>query len=204
MPIISDTLTVSIEPAGASVYLKRFAADESGAFPPRRLVGTTPIKEMRVARGDYVLTVEREGYATFERTISSALCRAEGKRNPGVTIVEGKLVESARVPERMTFVPGGKYRLVGWGRPTEASVQLDDFFIDKYEVSNREFKEFVAAGGYLKREFWRHRSSKDGREISWRRRRARCATARAAGPRTLSNGNPPEGKENHPVTNVTW
>ena len=55
----------------------------------------------------------------------------------------------------MVFIPGGEYSLVNWSRPTEKKVNLDDFFIDKYEVTNAEFKEFIVAGGYVKKEFWK-------------------------------------------------
>ena len=74
---------------------------------------------------------------------------------------------AAAVPARMVFVPGGEYRLISWSRPTDRRVRLDDYFIDKYEVSNQEYKEFVNAGGYVKRELWRHPFVKDGRTISW-------------------------------------
>ena len=67
----------------------------------------------------------------------------------------------------MVFVPGGDYRLVSWSRPTDRRVRLDDYFIDKYEVSNQQYKEFVNAGGYVKREFWKHPFVKDGRTLSW-------------------------------------
>ena len=59
---------------------------------------------------------------------------------------------ASAVPDRMAFVPGGDYRLIAWSRPTDRRVRLADYFIDKYEVSNREFKEFISAGGYVKRE----------------------------------------------------
>jgi eukaryotic-like serine/threonine-protein kinase len=57
MPTISDTLSVTTEPPGALVYLKRFSADESGQFPPRELVGATPVKDLRIARGQYVIQI---------------------------------------------------------------------------------------------------------------------------------------------------
>jgi hypothetical protein len=41
----------------------------------------------------------------------------------------------------MVFVPGGDYQLQGWDIPYDRSVRLADFFIDKFEVSNRQFKE---------------------------------------------------------------
>ena len=54
----------------------------------------------------------------------------------------------------------------GRGRPIGACAS-SDYFIDKYEVSNQEFKEFITAGGYVKREFWTHPFVKDGRTLSW-------------------------------------
>ena len=42
----------------------------------------------------------------------------------------------------------------------------DDYWIDKYEVTNREYKEFVDAGGYLDERYWMHQFVKDGRKLS--------------------------------------
>ena len=66
------------------------------------------------------------------------------------------------MPAGMVFVPGGDYRLVAWSRPTDCRVRLDDYFIDKYEVSNRDYKEFINAGGYVKRDYWPPPFVKDG------------------------------------------
>ena len=66
----------------------------------------------------------------------------------------------------MVFVPAGEYSLVNWSRSTEEKVNLDEFFIDKYEVSNAEFKEFVSRPAVTgKKNFGNIRSSKDGKEI---------------------------------------
>jgi formylglycine-generating enzyme required for sulfatase activity len=39
-------------------------------------------------------------------------------------------------------------------------IWVNDFYLDKYEVTNREYMKFVNAGGYVKSIFW----SKDGQE----------------------------------------
>ncbi len=52
-------------------------------------------------------------------------------------------------------------------------VYLDGFFIDKYEVTNKEYKAFVTATGYTP-------------------------------PGTWENNTYEEGKDDHPVNNVTW
>lgn len=60
------------------------------------------------------------------------------------------LVEHSRKFEDMTLIPGGKY-LVGTNDPfftgdregPEREVAISDFYLDRYEVSNRNFREFV-------------------------------------------------------------
>ncbi len=58
LPAVSDTLTVTSDPPGAEVYLTRFVA---GVDEPRALVGRTPLTNVRVARGDYVMTAGEGG-----------------------------------------------------------------------------------------------------------------------------------------------
>ncbi len=119
--------------------------------------------------------------------------------------LEVKLAEAANVPARMAFVPGGDYRLVGWSRPTAERVRLDAYLIDKYEVTNREYKEFINARGYLDRKFWQHKFIKDGRELSWEEalREFKDQTG-LPGPRSWRNQEIPEGKAEHPVVDITW
>ena len=50
MPIISNTISVKTDPAGAQVYLRRFVPDDAGKSASRQLVGTTPLENLRVAR----------------------------------------------------------------------------------------------------------------------------------------------------------
>jgi formylglycine-generating enzyme required for sulfatase activity/predicted Ser/Thr protein kinase len=230
VPIISDDLSVSTEPAGAHVYLKRFASGEAGKIQQRQLIGTTPISNLKIARGDYIIYIEKDGYAPIQRTVSSALDRqtkalfgplklrrevkaVEGKSGESTFLFDAdapirnqaKLIPSAQAPERMVFVPGGEYRLVSSGKPTEAAVRLDDYFIDQFEVSNREFIEFINAGGYLKKEFWKYPFNKDGKDLPWEEamRLFRDRTG-LPGPRGWSNQKYPDGKEDHPVTDITW
>jgi formylglycine-generating enzyme required for sulfatase activity len=206
MPTISDTLSVATDPARAQVYLKRFSADESGRFPPRELVGATPINNLQIARGEYILYVERDGYARTEQTLSGAILQnSKLIVVPKPIRIEQKLIERDKMPDRMAFVPGGEYRLVAWARPTEERVRLDDYFVDKYEVSNQEYKEFINAGGYFKKQYWRHSFVKDGRALTWEEaiKDFRDGTG-LPGPRSWSSQNFPEGKAEYPVTDITW
>jgi formylglycine-generating enzyme required for sulfatase activity/dienelactone hydrolase len=105
----------------------------------------------------------------------------------------------------MVYVPGGEYSLVNWSRPTAKKVNLDDFFIDQLEVTNAEFKEFIVAGGYVKMGFWKIPFVKDGKEIPLEEavKFLKDKTGLPA-PRSWTNQTFPDGKANHPVTDITW
>ena len=44
---------------------------------------------------------------------------------------------------------------------------LRDFWIDRFEVTNRQFKTFVDAGGYRREELWKHPFVENGRTLPW-------------------------------------
>jgi formylglycine-generating enzyme required for sulfatase activity len=169
-------------------------------------VGTTPLNDLRIARGQYILYIEKSGYAKIERTISGATLHT------GTLVVlpepldlNEKLLPADQVPDRMVMVTGGDYRLVAWARPTEARVRLNDFFIDKYEVSNQEYKEFINGGGYLKKQYWQYPFVKDGKPIAWEEALKEFKDHTGLpGQRDWSNQNYPDGKGDYPVANITW
>jgi len=56
------------------------------------------------------------------------------------------------------FIPGYE------GMP---ELDLKDYWIDQYEVTNRQFKDFVDQGGYQKREYWKVDFQQNGKPLSW-------------------------------------
>jgi formylglycine-generating enzyme required for sulfatase activity len=194
---------VSTEPSGASASVKRFSA--SGELVWQRL-GQTPLDHRSLARGDYLLRLELAGREPFERSISSAVARSEFAKDLSPAIqVAVRLFERGKVPPRMTPVPGGRYKLVGYGQPTQATALLGDYFIDRYEVSNREYQTFVSAGGYRNRGCWRHPFVDGDRVLPWDEAQRRLVDRTGLpGPRGWSGGSPPEGQLDRPVTGVTW
>ncbi|MGE5715199.1 MAG: SUMF1/EgtB/PvdO family nonheme iron enzyme, partial [Acidobacteriota bacterium] len=77
--------------------------------------------------------------------------------------------------------------------------------IDRTEVTNEEFRKFVDAGGYQKREFWKQPFVRDGRPLPFDEAVAlfRDTTGRP-GPATWEVGSFPKGMEKHPVAGVSW
>src|SRR5260370_34948782 len=61
-----------------------------------------------------------------------------------------------KIPSRMVRVLGAK---------TDIG-QLGDFFIDKYEVTNKQYKEFVNSGGYRDRKYWKNPFGEAGETLT--------------------------------------
>jgi dienelactone hydrolase len=95
----------------------------------------------------------------------------------------------------MVRIPAGK----------EKELELDDFLMDRTEVTNAEYKVFVDGGGYQKPEYWKQQFVENGRTLSWDEAvgRFRDTTGRA-GPAGWELGRFPTGQETHPVTGVSW
>ena len=105
----------------------------------------------------------------------------------------------------MVHVPGGPATVGIIGLEHLPPVQLGDYLIDRTEVTNRDFKAFLDAGGYRRRELWQHPFVKDGRTLPWEGRIEpfRDRTGRP-GPATWESGDYPAGQEDLPVTGVSW
>jgi dienelactone hydrolase len=100
----------------------------------------------------------------------------------------------------MAYVKGGPFSL-----GTAGNVVLPDFWIDKYELTNREFKQFVDAGGYRSAKYWKERFTHDGRELSFGEAMARFRDATGqAGPATWELGTYGEGQSDFPVAGISW
>jgi dienelactone hydrolase len=104
----------------------------------------------------------------------------------------------------MVMVAGGT---TGLGFPLEQAppVKIGDFLIDRHEVTNQEYKKFVDAGGYQNREYWTQPFVKNGHPPGWEAAVARFldATGRP-GPATWEAGGYPKGREQYPVSGVSW
>jgi dienelactone hydrolase len=99
----------------------------------------------------------------------------------------------------MVYVPGSAVQI------QQSSVGLPSFYLDTYEVTNREYKRFIDAGGYRTPEFWTGPFIKDGRELSREDalREMRDATGQQ-GPSTWRLGTYPPGQDDLPVQGVSW
>lgn len=107
----------------------------------------------------------------------------------------GEVKARLSAPERTVLVPGGAFTF-GVGAEARDAVECAPFFLGRTEVSVREYREFVAAGGYERREWWD--------DEGWAaRERLRDRDGRP-GPAGWSGGKPVEGGDDLPVTGISW
>ncbi len=174
--------TLESTPPGADVAVRTYLANDANWIP----LGRTPLDGVRVPFGQVRVRVTKEGFAPFDGTLSGFK-------------VNYVLDPPASIPTGMVRVPAGAPNVLG------TTVPLDDFWMDRYEVTNREFKAFVDRGGYRNREFWRQPFVDGARTLSWDEAMARFRdkTGRP-GPSTWELGSHPEGEDDLPVTGVSW
>ncbi|MEK7408415.1 MAG: bifunctional serine/threonine-protein kinase/formylglycine-generating enzyme family protein [Acidobacteriota bacterium] len=178
---------VRTDPPGAEVYVKGYLNVHASWI----YLGKSPIESARIPRGHDRWKVAKEGFEPVEGAFSSYT---------GLPLPLFKLHTPSAAPPGMIRVPGGSLRV-----RSLPPVQSPDYWLDKYEVSNKQFKEFVDRGGYQKREYWKHPFVKAGKTLSWEQAMAefRDATGRP-GPSTWKLGTYPEGQDDFPASGVSW
>jgi serine/threonine protein kinase/formylglycine-generating enzyme required for sulfatase activity/dienelactone hydrolase len=179
-------INIQTIPPGAKVYNKQYTSQTS----KWTFLGISPLKNCRMPKGYFLWKVEKEGYATSMLVSQNYQLAFEGGLfNP--LDIEIELDEKGIVPPRMVTI-----RRRG---------KLDDFYIDKYEVTNSQFKEFVEQGGYRKQEYWKYPFVLEGRIILWQQAMAEFRDASGQpGPSTWQGGDYADGEEDYPVSGISW
>ncbi len=193
-PEISLEISVHTDPEGADIYMKEYRADEHSW----QRVGRSPIEHLKIPFGYLRWRATKQGFATSE---IGSMARERFKTlfiPGGSTTLNLSLARSESVPEGMVKIPGGTL-------PVASSDVIPDYWMDRYEVTNKQFKQFLDAGGYQKPIYWKQPFVENGRKFSWEEAilKFRDKTGRP-GPSTWELGNYPEGQGDYPVTGVSW
>lgn len=173
-------------PDGADVWVRDYA-DSNG---PWEYLGKTPLHGERLPHAFYAFKLTKAGYETVMAT-GTAL---DG--SPLYVVLD----PLGSLPGGMVHVPQGKVD------PTKHdAVSVDDFLIDRYEVTNREFKKFVDAGGYRDPRYWKLPVVQNGHKLDFKKAMLlfRDKTNRF-GPSTWEVGSYPVGEDDYPVSGVSW
>lgn len=197
----SRVVNIDSDPKGADVYLRLYS-DKDAKW---EYLGKTPIPNKRLARfAFFAWRVEKTGYVTVEFANVGINRETAYRGAPGGNL-RFKLIFAVDAPPGMVRVPGGEFSLNIPGFDALPAVNLADYWIDKYEATNREYKKFLDAGGYNNAQYWKQPFVKGGHALGFRDAMAlfRDKTGRT-GPATWEAGDYPEGQADYPVTGVSW
>jgi dienelactone hydrolase len=184
--IATSKVTFLTDPSGAKVFIREYS-DSLGKW---KKLGTTPIDSIELPSWSFYLTrIEKPGFEDVMAVTSTAPDTFSRKLFP-----EG------------TIPPGMIYIDVYWDEVK--NVLLKDscgFFMDRYEVTNKQYKEFVDNGGYRKKEYWKYEFIKDGKSITWEEamREFTDKTGRP-GPANWEGSDFPQGQADYPVSGISW
>ncbi|MEO5819882.1 MAG: protein kinase [Vicinamibacteraceae bacterium] len=180
---VSMPQSLLTDPAEVDVAIAAYRA----ATPDWLPVGRTPLAGVRLPRGQFRLRLSRPGFASLE--VATAIPHQRYRLDAVET------------------VPRGMVRVIGGPASSSLGVSeaLDDFWMDRLEVTNREFQVFVDQGGYRRPELWREPFMDGGRQLPWAvaidRFRDRSGQP---GPSTWTAGRYPDGQADFPVGGVSW
>jgi formylglycine-generating enzyme required for sulfatase activity/dienelactone hydrolase len=191
---ISRRAVIVTDPVGAEVFYRPYGRRDE----PWRPLGKAPIGT-QVPRGVLHYKAEMTGRQTAE-DVGPFQFADEARMH--LTLVATNQVPAGMVriasPDRMSSldVPGLEHL---------PPVHLPDYWIDRYEVTNRAFKRFVDDNGYRRPELWREPFLQDGRSLTFDAAMAqfRDATGRP-GPATWEMGGYVAGQDEYPVAGVSW
>ncbi len=186
----SRTTPLKTDPPGAEVFVNDYEAN--GEWD---LVGTTPLESARIPRGITRLRLVLDGYTPLEVGTFRWL--------PTDSVF--RLVPEQADSTDMVWVPGGDDPLVIPGLEHVDAPALGGFWIDRLEVTNREYRQFMDAGGYDDPLFWVEPFEKDGRALTFDEA-VELFTDRTGrpGPATWEAGSYPDGEADLPVTGLSW
>ena len=180
---VSRPVWVTSEPSGADVVFGKYGVRDETWYP----LGQTPLGNVRVPRGILRFKVSKPGFVPIE-AYGAAPGLSYRLDPPGVA-------------------PSGMVRVLGGRDPLRFGVvnSVDEYWLDRFEVTNQQFRAFVDQGGYRKQEYWRQPFVDGSKTLSWQEAMARFrdSTGRP-GPATWELGTYPDGQADFPVGGVSW
>lgn len=163
--------TTSVLPTSPVAAAQAIAADDTSAL----------VRQL-MAQGRYALLLRPEIVANLNKS------------------QYGRATEA--MEEAMALVPAGEVTIGHWGdapsddRAPGSQVRVEHFFLDRYPVTNRQYYEFVASGGYEEMAIWDPEILPGVLDF--------VDQTRLPGPRFWKDGRYESGKDDHPVVGICW
>jgi formylglycine-generating enzyme required for sulfatase activity len=164
--------SVTTQPEGAVAFVKPYERPDE----PWERLGTTPLEDVSIPFAYVRWRFEKDGFDPLEVTFDAR------SREPLRLVPEGQ-------------APPGMARVAAGPAPDAPAIELPDTWLDVYEVTNRQYKEFVDAGGYREARHWQEPFVRTGGPWASTRRWPSSATPPAArAPRRGSSAATPRAR----------
>jgi dienelactone hydrolase len=174
--------SVKTNPPGATVEFRPYV-EPDGEW---NLLGTSPLENTRLPYDYAVYRIQLDGYESETFAF-------------GRLAIDIDLIPSGEGKPGMVRVPEGSVQMGA------TATALPGFWMDRYEVSNREYQQFVDAGGYTNPDYWQVPFVQGGRALPRDEAMARFVDATGRpGPANWELGRYPEGTGHLPVHGVSW
>lgn len=197
----SLNINIKTDPPGAAIYVKEYKAPES----EWKYMGASPLEKVRLPVGVFRWKMEKEGYETvlaaspnWDIGVGAGVKIAMASGNT-LGLIPCDLI---RVLNRKGSIPTDMTRIQG---ADTAAGKLSDFYMDKYEITNKQYKEFVNGGGYRDPKYWKQEFIRDGNKLTWEEavKEFKDQTDQP-GPATWQAGDYPPGHGDYPVSGISW
>ena len=187
----SFKINIKTNPPGAKIYMKEYMAPDS----EWTYLGVSPIEQIRLPVGIFRWKIEKEGYETVLAAASTWGPDLSKHDVLGPNDLMRTMDKKGSIPPDMVRVTGAD----------TAAGRFPDFYIDRYEVTNKRYKEFLNSGGYRNKKYWKQKFIKDGKELTWdEAMKAFVDQTGQSGPATWQAGDYPEGQGDYPVSGISW
>ncbi|MHC4117727.1 MAG: protein kinase domain-containing protein [Planctomycetota bacterium] len=201
-PSITRDYSITTDPAGADVFIGEYSAGGKDW----QYIGRTPIEGARIPFGTHRWKVQRAGFMTQEVIRSNDLpphsfdpCSLPAEQ------MNFLLHSSGSFASDMVFVPSSELKQEYLWHGTRTIPSTPAFLIDKYEVTNRQFKAFVDSGGYQEPRYWREKFVKDGKTLAFSEAVEQFRDqGDDFGPATWCDGTYPRDQADYPVGGISW
>jgi serine/threonine protein kinase/cephalosporin-C deacetylase-like acetyl esterase len=192
--------SINTDPAGGDLYIRDYFNDQSDWIK----IGRSPLEDVRVPFGTQSWKVEKEGFVPkmVARSNEFVVRQGDGSIEKGSEFFY--LQEVGKYPEDMIWIPPSNLQQMLFHN----FVDVGDgpaYLIDKYEVTNKQFKEFIDQGGYENAKYWVDDFIKDDKFLTWREAKSFFVDSTGKhGPSSWANGSYAEGQGEYPVSGVSW
>lgn len=183
---VTGKLTILTDPPDAEVFIRKYAGDE-GEWEK---IGRTPIDTLKLPNWTfYQVKLVKTGYDNVFAIASTT-----------IDTLYRKLFRESTIPPGMVYVEGTTKEV--------RNIYFNDktgFFIDRYEITNKQYKKFVDKGGYINPAYWENEFIKDGKTLSFDEAMAEFKDKTGiTGPATWEAGDYPDGQDDYPVSGISW